>query len=51
MYNCLEIVDLELKNTALAEGDILGIIQPLPVKHDTFKNVKTRKLGHQIQFT
>ena len=26
-------------------------LQPLPVKHDTFKIDKTRKLGHLVQFT
>ena len=27
------------------------LIQPLPDKQDTFKNDKTRKFSHQIQFT
>ena len=26
-------------------------LKPLPVKHDTFKNDKTRKFGNQMQFT
>ena len=26
-------------------------LQPLQFKHKTFKKVKTRQLGHQIQFT